>query len=1289
MYLRNASYGYYPAGSFAEFYFPSYGDTYVNRADFGKVKLNAAPSTVMALGIWNYSIGYWQTGGGFSWGQCPGGGGSPFIHGSYDFFTNNGQTGCGYQQHCGLSGCGLSNPGLPNAAVMMLYQNYSDWGGSQLYMGGARVQLHDSNPPSFDQGSLGLPSGWVPETYEGQIDLSARDNGVGIKHFYVDRQGLPTWSSTHPCQGSRLYFCPATWHSDGNYRAWSMSLPIRASELQEGERPIVAKAYDVVGNFSELGQAIRVDKTPPDLLLNGGLGPDEPQVTNSSSSLNVSATDGNSNSPQTYETGVEAMLVEANGAPLDISPYTEGTRRPCTQTGWSCSFSKTYTRPQGWVQFRVQAKDYFGTQGWASHVSPQAPKTWEKLVDDGKPAAPTASTEPADTWVDSENFVADQVSASDPGAGIKRLDLRIGRELRPALYDSRERSCNDTYANRCPNGWELTPTTNPPTFDYSTDDLEEGISQAKFYATDALGRESDPREVRVRVDRSGPQIEFTGGFADRGSEDYDLHVAGIDGTAESAAQNEWSLARSGMKRLRVLVNGEQVYDSEDQACEDEWGSCGIATDIEIDPLELGEGKTTVRAIATDQLGHDTEKEISKTIDFNGPVIVEFESSNLQGWVGDIEAETAITAENPGGGVKRFELDVPGVDPDPLTEPNCGGPNEKDCPEYTGRTFTYPTASIPEGIHEVVGKAFDPRGRVSAPRQHEVKIDRTSPTINEQRFESTTGSTLYAIRRPDADSSPAGLGIPATPGVEYTLDIATADGDNQVPRAGVRSIEVLVDGRQGAFWEQECPQGSCSMERTFRFNASEYGDDDPNTHHLVETVVTDFAGNEVRREFEIDIITAGEVTVPARSAGLEQYFHFDSTETGLSGAHVNLATGNLVWHKTPLTNPGRGLNSFLNLTYNSFDHAPLDTPPAVDSKMLGAGEYDEAGLGFSVGLSGVTRVNEPLRFFDASGNDLPPLVSGAPLVLPASIGMTDADGTVHRFYARVDKPLSFRSPAGVNLHLRKYNNAVNEGGTLPQNRTRSWAMTRPDGVSYFFDALGFLRHVEDRNGNRLDYQYQNIVPSTGATCATVAPGVCEPRLRYVIDAAGAAAPAGSPLKLERAVEFAYYGQNEPLNRRGKIFGIFDHSDRGVLFDYSASGELTKLYEGGFTPEPRMTELRYDPAPTPAHHPQLTQIIDPELQSTTITYDGQGVVNVPNRRVASITNRNQNQRLYSYGGDTLAANAPTTPLSSPTPASRRPRSTSTSETAHIASPIRSIARPDWSGTQTTTFSPTLKP
>src|ERR1043165_6604801 len=71
---------------------------------------------------------------------------------------------------------------------------------------------------------------------------------------------------------------------------------------------------------------------------------------------------------------------------------------------------------------------------------------------------------------------------------------------------------------------------------------------------------------------------------------------------------------------------------------------------------------------------------------------------------------------------------------------------------------------------------------------------------------------------------------------------------------------------------------------------------------------------------------------ATQLGLEDYFAYESTDTGFSTSlNVNVANGNVVWHSTPIVRKGRGLSMVANLTYNSQDH----------------GAYQALGTGFSM------------------------------------------------------------------------------------------------------------------------------------------------------------------------------------------------------------------------------------------------------------------------------------------------------------------------------------------------------
>ena len=179
----------------------------------------------------------------------------------------------------------------------------------------------------------------------------------------------------------------------------------------------------------------------------------------------------------------------------------------------------------------------------------------------------------------------------------------------------------------------------------------------------------------------------------------------------------------------------------------------------------------------------------------------------------------------------------------------------------------------------------------------------------------------------------------------------------------------------------------------------------------------------------------------RWSGLEDFLQYDQVETGGgSSAYVNLASGNLVWQQTALVNPGRGLSTFAQVTYNA---------------QAGTGGYDELSQGWSLTLSGLTRVNEPL--------DLSTVASG-------TVRLIDGDGTQHPFTVSADGTY-FKPPPGVDLHLRRFSS----------DQQKAWAITRPDGVTFYYDSLGYQTYAEDRNGNDLKYTYEIVPRVVGATC----------------------------------------------------------------------------------------------------------------------------------------------------------------------------------------------------------------
>ncbi|MCA1824441.1 MAG: DNRLRE domain-containing protein, partial [Frankia sp.] len=315
-------------------------------------------------------------------------------------------------------------------------------------------------------------------------------------------------------------------------------------------------------------------------------------------------------------------------------------------------------------------------------------------------------------------------------------------------------------------------------------------------------------------------------------------------------------------------------------------------------------------------------------------------------------------------------------------------------------------------------------------------------------------------------------------------------------------------------------------------------------------------------------------------GLERYYNYRGTELGAGAAHlVNTASGNSLLRWTPMTAAGRGLSTVVDLTYNSLeDHS--ESP---------------VGHNFSLGLSSLTRLGNPI---DIHPNNADTIAGRA----TRWIALTDSDGTTHRFNGQVhaDGTVYWQEPAGVHLYLRKYSTT---------DLSKTWALTRPDRVTFFYNDQGFPTGVEDRNGNRLAYTLETTPPADD-------PGGPKQRVTTVTDAAG------------RTFGIDYFTKAEVQKApvRGKVQRITDHSGAALDFDYYEDGNLLRLTERGGTKADgsalvdrsivftytnsagdaaAITDpaLRVNPDPrTPNQSTRLYSVRDPRGKETRFTYYG---------------------------------------------------------------------------------------
>ena len=358
---------------------------------------------------------------------------------------------------------------------------------------------------------------------------------------------------------------------------------------------------------------------------------------------------------------------------------------------------------------------------------------------------------------------------------------------------------------------------------------------------------------------------------------------------------------------------------------------------------------------------------------------------------------------------------------------------------------------------------------------------------------------------------------------------------------------------------------------------------------------------------------------AEALGVQPYFGYAQDPVGAGMTHsVNVANGNSLLQWTPMTAVGRGLSTSVDIAYNSLEkktESPL-------------------GNNFSLGVATLMRFGLPLDIHPNNAD------TNCPNTTSCWIAFTDTTGTKHTFigHTAADGTIWWQEPAGTHLYLRRYSTT---------DSMKRWAITRPDGVTYFFDSQGYPTSVSDRNQNVMTYTLENVSSADD-------PGGVRERIKQVTDPSG------------RSFTIAYFAKSEVKKPeiRGKVKSITDHLGHTLTFDYYADGNLRKITQvGGSNPDgtyvpdrsfiftyttsdgsgPAITNpyLRIDPDPATANEStRLYSVIDPRQHETTFSYLTSGQ---DKWKLSSMTDRS-GSGLTTYGyDDTNRITTVTAPLS----------------------------------------------
>ncbi|MGW7483467.1 DNRLRE domain-containing protein [Nonomuraea muscovyensis] len=309
-------------------------------------------------------------------------------------------------------------------------------------------------------------------------------------------------------------------------------------------------------------------------------------------------------------------------------------------------------------------------------------------------------------------------------------------------------------------------------------------------------------------------------------------------------------------------------------------------------------------------------------------------------------------------------------------------------------------------------------------------------------------------------------------------------------------------------------------------------------------------------------------------GLEKFYQFTGKNTGAgSTALVNPYAGNVVWNYNAFSNPSRGAQTFVRMTYNS-----LDTSTA------------SLGYGWSLQTSTLAKLGSQLQFH-------PPGKTW-----PDQVRLTDGDGTTHvwtlntngntRCYPNI---CDYVHPRGVHLYLQR----VAKTGAPDQysdDPARQWVFTKPDRTQFFFDEEGFQSAIVDKNGNTMSFTYQRRHSNNKPTKF----------LQYITDAAGRQTLTFDYYK--KGQDYTYIGDDGAEVEATKLTNphiidnvesITDIAGRKVTFTYTDKGLMAKMVDGAGDDGAKTFQLAYD-ATQGTKNVKLVAVKDPRGNTTSLDY-----------------------------------------------------------------------------------------
>jgi RHS repeat-associated protein len=632
-------------------------------------------------------------------------------------------------------------------------------------------------------------------------------------------------------------------------------------------------------------------------------------------------------------------------------------------------------------------------------------------------------------------------------------------------------------------------------------------------------------------------------------------------------------------RVDFFVDGAQAGASSSPPFDFSWNSTTVAA-----------GTHTLKAVAVDDAGNSTTSAVvSVTVDNSAAPTTTVTSPAGGATLSGTATATAAAADDRG--VTRVEFYV---DDDRFAE-------TVTTPYTAPLNTTSETEPVYDGSHILTTKAYDAAGRVTKSPGVNVTV-RNAPSGS--AYSATYASTefplsatydpslgtqeQYGVDVTVTNTSPVTWGSSMSLRYRWISSDATptyGDGPNvslggTVAPGGSKTVTMLVPA-------PALPDGVDRARYTLRFD-------------LYDGSASAWFATRGVKPLENPVIVNKALVRDA--LGLERYYHYVGRDVGAGLQQLtNVANGNSLLRWTPFDEPGRGLSTVLDLTYNALEKK-CDCP---------------AGNNWSLAISSLNRFGNPIDIHPNKADQIPGRSN-------KFVEITDGDGTTHRF-TDSNSDGYWQSPPGVHLYLRA------TGSTDP---AKYWALTRPDRVTFYYDQTGFPTSVVDGNGNALTFTQTAVDPGDD-------PGGPRFKVTRVTDAGG------------RSFTLVYFTKADAKKPqiRGKLKSITDHVGRELAFEYYLDGNLLRITQkGGLNPDGSLLPDRTfvftyttsdgsGPAlPTPAERAnpdpktsnqstRLYSVRDPRGNETRFSYLGPGF-GTDRWKLASLTDRAAQTTTFAY-------------------------------------------------------------